>query len=73
MIAAGCKKDAPPGAPPPPEVAVVKVEPRRVPTTYDFTGEVQPYRRVEVRARTDGVIESREFSEGAVVKPGQVL
>jgi membrane fusion protein (multidrug efflux system) len=73
MIAAGCKKDAPPGAPPPPEVAVVKVEPRRVPTTYDFTGEVQPYRRVEVRARTDGVIEARPFTEGATVKPGQVL
>ena len=73
IMAAACKKDAPPAAPPPPEVAVVKVEPRRVPTTYDFTGEVQPYRRVEVRARTDGVIEARPFTEGAVVKPGQVL
>ena len=73
IVAGACKKAAPPGAPPPPEVAVVKVEPRRVPTTYDFTGEVQPYRRVEVRARTDGVIEARPFTEGATVKPGQVL
>jgi membrane fusion protein, multidrug efflux system len=73
MMAAACKKDAPPAAPPPPEVAVVKVEPRRVPTAFDFTGEVQPYRRVEVRARIDGVIEARPFTEGAVVKPGQVL
>ena len=54
VLAGACKKDPPPPAPPPPEVAVVQVEPRRVPTAYDFTGEVQPYRRVEVRARVDG-------------------
>jgi membrane fusion protein (multidrug efflux system) len=73
IVAAACKKDAPPPAPPPPEVAVVQVEPRRVPTSYEFTGEVQPYRRVEVRARVDGVIEARPFTEGSIVKPGQVL
>ncbi len=73
MVAGACKKDAAPPAPPPPEVAVVQVEPRRVPTSYEFTGEVQPYRRVEVRARIDGVIEERPFTEGAIVKPGQVL
>jgi membrane fusion protein, multidrug efflux system len=72
-VAAGCKKNAPPPAPPPPEVAVVQVQPGRLPTSFDFTGEVQPYRRVEVRARVDGVIESRPFTEGSVVKPGQVL
>ena len=73
VVAGACKKDAPPPAPPPPEVAVVQVEPRRVPTSYEFTGEVQPYRRVEVRARVDGVIEARPFREGTIVKPGQVL
>ncbi len=73
VLAGACKKDAPPPPPPAPEVAVVKVEPKRVPTSYQFTGEVQPYRRVEVRARTDGVIEARPFIEGATVKPGQVL
>jgi membrane fusion protein (multidrug efflux system) len=72
-VAAACKKNAPPPAPPPPEVAVVQVQPGRLPTSFDFTGEVQPYRRVEVRARVDGVIESRSFTEGSVVKPGQVL
>lgn len=73
VVAGACKKEAPPPAPPPPEVAVLRVEPRRVPTTYEFTGEVQPYRRVEVRARVDGVIEARPFTEGSIVKPGQVL
>jgi membrane fusion protein (multidrug efflux system) len=73
VLVGACRKEAPPQAPPPPEVAVVQIEPRRVPTSFDFTGEVQPYRRVEVRARVDGVIEARPFTEGATVKPGQVL
>jgi membrane fusion protein (multidrug efflux system) len=71
--AGGCKKNSAPPAPPPPEVAVVAVQPQRLPTSFEFTGEVQPYRRVEVRARVDGVIEARPFTEGSVVKPGQVL
>jgi hypothetical protein len=49
MLAGACKKDAPPPAPPAPEVAVEgRAEAR--PTSYQFTGEVQPYRRVEARA-----------------------
>ena len=69
----GCGKKAAPPAPPPPEVAVVQVQPERLPTSFEFTGEVDPYRRVEVRARVDGVVEARPFTEGSVVKPGQVL
>ena len=73
VMAGGCKKDSAPPAPPPPEVAVVQVQPRRLPTSVDLTAEVQPYRRVEVRSRVDGVIEARPFTEGSIVKPGQVL
>jgi membrane fusion protein (multidrug efflux system) len=70
----GCKQagGAPP-APPPAEVGVVRVEPRTLPLTYEFVGEIQPVRRVEVRSRVDGVIQSRPFTEGAVVKQGDVL
>jgi membrane fusion protein (multidrug efflux system) len=73
LSTAGCKKNSAPPTPPPPEVAVVSVEPQRLPTSFEFTGEVQPYRRVEVRARVDGIIEARPFTEGSFVKPGQVL
>jgi membrane fusion protein, multidrug efflux system len=69
----GCKGAAPPPAPPPPEVAVVKVTPSEVPETFEFSAEVQPYRRVEVRARVDGLIVDRPFTEGGLVKRGQVL
>jgi membrane fusion protein (multidrug efflux system) len=49
------------------------VAPETVPEEYEFTGEVVPYRRVEVRARVDGIIEARPFTEGMLVRPGQVL
>ncbi len=72
-LLAGCDPKAPPKAPPPPEVAVVTVKPEAVPETYEFSAEVVPYRRVEVRSRIDGIIESRPFTEGATVRRRQVL
>jgi membrane fusion protein (multidrug efflux system) len=44
-----------------------------VPETFEFPGEVTPFRRVEVRSRVEGVIQERPFTEGAIVKPGQLL
>jgi len=75
LVAVGaCKQGAgAPAAPPPAEVSVVTVEPRTLPLTYEFVGEVQPMRRVEVRAHGEGIIQSRPFTEGAFVKPGEVL
>ena len=74
LAAAACHDSAAtPSAPPPPEVGVVTVAPRPLPLSYEFVGEVQPIRRVEVRARVDGVIEARPFTEGAFVKAGDVL
>jgi RND family efflux transporter, MFP subunit len=61
------------GAPPPPEVGIVTVAPEAGAVTYDFSGGVQPYRRVEVRARVEGVILARSFTEGQVVRAGQLL
>jgi len=58
---------------PPAEVAVITVAPRAVPETFEFPGEVEPFRRVEVRSRVEGVIEERPFTEGAIVRPGQLL
>lgn len=73
LLALACRKAPPPQAPPPPEVGVVTVAPEAVPVAYDFSGEVQPYRRVEVRARVEGVILARSFIEGQVVHAGQLL
>ena len=58
---------------PPTEVSVVTVVPTAVPQTFEFPGQVQAFRRVEVRSRVEGVIEERPFTEGMIVQPGQVL
>ncbi len=58
---------------PPPQVSVVTVRPTAVSESFEFPGQVQAYRRVEVRARVDGVILERPFTEGTIVHPGQLL
>lgn len=68
-----CGRNNQPPRFPPPQVGVVVVTPRTVPESYEFPAEVDSYRRVEVRARVDGIIVARPFTEGTIVTPGQVL
>jgi len=74
LAGAGCKgAKSGFGGFPPAEVSIVTVQPSAVPETFEFPGEVAPYRRVEVRSRVEGIIEERPFVEGSVVKPGDLL
>ena len=73
LLSACAKKGGGPQGFPPSMVSVLTVEPETVPETFEFPGRVEPFRRVEVRARVDGIIEERPFTEGATVQPGQVL
>jgi membrane fusion protein, multidrug efflux system len=58
---------------PPPEVGVVTVQPADVALPLDFSGRVAGFRVVEIRAQVSGILLKREYLEGAVVEPGQVL
>jgi membrane fusion protein (multidrug efflux system) len=58
---------------PPADVGIVTVMPQTLPQSYDLVGQVEPSRRIEVRARVEGVILQRPFTEGAQVAAGQVL
>jgi membrane fusion protein (multidrug efflux system) len=70
----GAKGPGGPGAGmPPPEVAVVTVEPRAIPLTYEYAGQTAGSRVVEVRARVSGILLKRNFAEGEPVKQGQSL
>lgn len=60
-------------APPPPEVFTSEVQPRTVPVTFSFVGVTSASKTVEVRARVQGFIESRDFEEGALVTAGETL
>ncbi|MGH7531720.1 MAG: efflux RND transporter periplasmic adaptor subunit, partial [Gemmatimonadales bacterium] len=73
-LLAGCGHGgAPQGGFPPAQVSVVTVQPRSIPESFEFPGQVEPYREVQVRARVSGIIEERPFTEGAIVERGQLL
>ena len=62
-------------APPPEPVAVVTlvVHPREVPMVREFVGQTESSQQVEIRARVDGFLEKRAYTEGTKVRAGQVL
>ncbi len=71
-LLAGCgKPEAPPPAPP--EVTVMKVEAKDSPVTFQFVGITESSQQVEVRARVDGFLDDRLYTEGSVVEKGEVM
>ncbi len=74
LCAAGCKP-APSGhgSLPPAVVAVVAVEPKDVPVTYEYAAQTAGFREVEVRARVTGILLKRNYREGSYVRQGESL
>ena len=62
---------APP--PPPPAVQVAAVARQEVTPGYSFTGRVVATDKVDLRARVEGFLEKRLFTEGQDVKEGDLL
>jgi len=58
---------------PPADVTVQPVALQTFPVTFEYVGQTQGSKDVEVRARVTGIIEKRLFEEGAAVKAGQTL
>jgi membrane fusion protein, multidrug efflux system len=73
-LLAGCEKhEAVPQARPPAEVTVLKVVPRDVPVRYEYVGQTESSRQVQIRARVDGFLDRRVYTEGSLVKTGDVM
>jgi membrane fusion protein (multidrug efflux system) len=73
-LAIGCgKKDAPPAAKRSVDVTVLTVAPRDVPAVFEYVGTTQSSRQVNIQARVSGFLDKRVYTEGAIVKAGQVL
>ncbi|UVE64493.1 efflux RND transporter periplasmic adaptor subunit [Burkholderia pyrrocinia] len=71
LAACGKKESAPP--PQTPEVGVVTVQPQAVPVFSELPGRTSAFLVAQVRARVDGIVLRREFTEGTDVKAGQRL
>lgn len=61
------------GGMPPAAVAVLAATPVDVPVVYEYVGQTVGSREVEVRARVPGILQKRNFAEGAAVRQGQSL
>lgn len=77
LLSACGKKDAPAagagGQMPPPEVGVITTKFEPVALQTELPARAEPVRTSQVRARVDGVILKRLFTEGSEVKQGQSL
>ncbi|HEX2446988.1 MAG TPA: efflux RND transporter periplasmic adaptor subunit [Methyloceanibacter sp.] len=60
-------------APPPPSVTVSKPLVREIQEWSDFTGQFEARESVEVRPRVSGYLESINFTDGQLVKKGDLL
>src|SRR5262245_53359496 len=73
LLGACGKKETPPPAKPPVDVSVVTVEPRDTPAVFEYVAQTQSSRQVNIQARVSGFLEKRVYTEGSIVKAGQVL
>ena len=58
---------------PPPEVAVVIIQPEKITLTTELPGRTSPYLVAEVRPQVSGIIQKRLFTEGTNIKEGETL
>jgi membrane fusion protein (multidrug efflux system) len=72
-LLAACGKPAAPEASQPVDVTVTTVAPRDTPVDFEFVAQTQSSRAVEIRARVDGFLDKRTYTEGQMVRQGQTL
>jgi len=76
-VVAACGAGGPPGGGfhgfPPSEVTTQTVAPHSFPVSFEYVGQTQGSKDVEVRARVTGIVEKRLYQEGTPVKAGQAL
>jgi membrane fusion protein, multidrug efflux system len=73
MFLGGCGKDGKPEGRPPAQVSVIKVEPRDIPVAVEYVAQTQSSQLVNIFARVNGFLDKRVYTEGSVVKEGDVL
>ncbi len=73
LLLTGCGEQKLPPATGPTEVNVIRVEAKNTPVSYEYTGQTESSRLVEIRTRVAGFLDRRSYREGEIVRQGQVL
>src|ERR1700694_443509 len=69
----GCKGNAQPQTPPPPEVSVIEVKPGPVTVYNEYVAQTQAPDTIEIRSQVTGLLDRQAFADGARVKKGDLL
>jgi membrane fusion protein, multidrug efflux system len=73
LMVLACGQGSPPEQVAAPAVTVVKVTAEDIRPMSTFTGRIEAMYKVDLRARVDGFLEKRLFTEGSNVKEGDLL
>ena len=73
LFISACSDDAPQKAPPAPAVSVFSVQSSAVGKFREFVARSEASQEVDLRARVEGEITRRNFTEGGFVQQGQLL
>ncbi len=73
IFASGCNKGQAAAAMPVPEVEVATVETRDVPVYGEWVATLDGYVNAEIRPQVSGYITKQNYTEGSLVRKGQVL
>ena len=73
FISPAALAQTPAAARPPTSVTVVEIKPENTPATFEFTGKTASSRQVEINARVEGFLDKIAYTEGSLVKTGQLL
>jgi len=68
-----CKAEKKAAAPPPPVVSVITVSTKDVPVASEYVAQTQSSHLVNIHARVSGFLDRRLYTEGLLVKEGQIL
>ena len=52
---------------------MLRIEPRDLPVAFEFIAQTQSPQQVNIVARVNGFLEKQAYTEGAIVKEGQLL
>jgi membrane fusion protein (multidrug efflux system) len=72
-LLSACGKAPKPAPPAVPEVAILTMATTNVALNIALPGRTAPFLLAEVRARVDGIVQERRFTEGADVRKGEPL
>src|SRR5262245_21749662 len=73
MVVAGCKEEKVTPPPEPPKVSVLQPQKRQLTENIEYNGWMESEHTLEVRARVRGHIKKVHFTDGQIVKKGDLL